>query len=438
MQIAENEKNNPAKAQDSRSLNHHEQIIYDHLINCVQNESPSQVLDRFRQLFIDGIGYPEMDLEATLYKIIANLENQQNFNYMISRCCYILINRWQIQPKSRNAIAELIELFAKCSGKFTGIATRSRLVKRLQEMTYNFTKSEDYKVLQRLVPTFNPTIYVGSKESSYPLGQLIARYPFLYDHCLLHEQSSAAEKQTIREIQIERQRQFEVKLSQYTLYLLRQLKVAKKIDLEIGDQVIKPVINPTLLTDEKLYLALKEFVGNVKDTYTYRDLAKEFLSQASQARSYAAFKSYLYEYLIDSVDPKYGKHQFNNRLYQHLKNLFSAKDSHKLDELLIMQTCSELFNFLVESPESPNYYLFVDLISNLGSRKTIGLLLKIALISNKVKPQLERRFSILFNYYESQTAEELRWLVHSLENLNVALVTNFGAVDVSFMKNQII
>jgi len=44
----------------------------------------------------------------------------------------------------------------------------------------------------------------------------------------------------------------------------------------------------------------------------------------------------------------------------------------------------------------------------------------------------------LFSYYESQTVEDLRWLVQSLENLNVALVTNFGAVDVSFIKNQIV
>ncbi|MGA9382105.1 MAG: hypothetical protein WBV73_25375 [Phormidium sp.] len=424
------------KPNNKQMKNSNEQIIYDHLINCVQNEPPAQTIDRFHQLFIDGIGYPEMEIEATLYKIIANLESQQDFNYIISRCCYILINRWQIQPKNRNAIAELIELFENSSSRFTGIATRSRLVQRLQELTTNFTQSEEYKVLRRLVPAFAPRISTVNQEAKYPLGQLISRYPFLYDHCLLEGESSSLQKQTVREIQEQRQKQFEVGLSQYTIYLLRQLKTAKKIDSEIGDQIIKPVRNPTLLTDEKLYLALKEFVGNVKDSYTYRDLAQDFLSQNSKNQNYRGFKSYLYEYLIDSVDPKYGKHQFNNRLHQHLKNLFPEKDSQKLNEGLIMETCSELFNFLVESPSHPNYYLFIDLLSNLGPRKTIGLLLKIALISQKVKPQLEKRFSILFSYYESQTVEDLRWLVQSLENLNVALVTNFGAVDVSFIKHS--
>jgi len=417
--------------------NNNEEIIYDHLISCVQNEAPAQIIERFQQLFIDGIGYPEMDIEAALYKLIANLENQQDFNYIISRCCYILINRWQMQPKNRNAIAELIELFENTSSRFTGIASRSRLVQRLQELTSNFTQSEEYKLLRRLVPAFTPKIITVNQEAKYPLGQLISHYPFLYDYSLLGGESSSLQKQTVRQIQEQRKKQFEIDLSQYTIYLLRHLKTAKKIDSEIGDKIIKPVKNPTLLTDEKLYLALQEFVGKVKDSYTYRDLAQDFLSQNSKNQNYRGFKSYLYEYLIDSVDPKYGKHQFNNRLYQYLKNLFPEKDSQKLNDILIMQTCSELFNFLIESPSNPNYYLFLDLIANLGPRRTIGLLLKIALISHKVKPILERRFSILFNHYESQTVEDLRWLVQSLENLNVALVTNFGAVDLSFVKHSI-
>lgn len=414
-----------------------EQIIYDHLINCVQNEQPAEIIERFHQLFIDGIGYPEREIEAALYKLIANLESQQEFNYIISRCCYILINRWQMQQKNSNVIVELIELFENSSSRFMGVATRSRLVQRLQELISNFTQSEEYKVLRRLVPAFAPRISTVNQEAKYSLGQLISRYPFLYDHCLLEGEISSLQKETVREIQGQRQKQFEVNLSQYTLYLLRQVKTTKKIDSEIGDKIIKPVKNPTLLTDEKLYLALQEFVGNVKDSYTYRDLAQDFLKQNGKNQNYRGFKSYLYEYLIDSVDPKYGKHQFNNRLYQHLKNLFPDKDSHKLNDVLIMQTCSELFNFLVESPAHPNYYLFLDLLANLGPRRTIGILLKIALLSRNVKPLLEKRFSILFNYYESQTVADLRWLVQSLENLNVALVTNFGEVDVSFIKHSI-
>ncbi|MEC4982909.1 MAG: hypothetical protein SAK42_02225, partial [Oscillatoria sp. PMC 1076.18] len=82
-------------------------------------------------------------------------------------------------------------------------------------------------------------------------------------------------------------------------------------------------------------------------------------------------------------------------------------------------------------------YLFIDLISNLGVARTMGLLLKIALLSRPLKPHLEKRFSILFNYYESQRVREISWLVYSLENLNVALVANFGAIDLSFLERNI-
>jgi hypothetical protein len=55
------------------------------------------------------------------------------------------------------------------------------------------------------------------------------------------------------------------------------------------------------------------------------------------------------------------------------------------------------------------------------------------LLCRKVKPYLEKRFSILFNHYESYSRDGVEWLIQALENLNVALSTNFGMVDLSYM-----
>ncbi|MFS8118395.1 MAG: AAA-like domain-containing protein, partial [Microcoleus sp.] len=44
-----------------------EQRLYDHILFCVEIESPPQVIERFRKLFIDGMGYPDRSIEATLY-----------------------------------------------------------------------------------------------------------------------------------------------------------------------------------------------------------------------------------------------------------------------------------------------------------------------------------------------------------------------------------
>jgi hypothetical protein len=91
---------------------------------------------------------------------------------------------------------------------------------------------------------------------------------------------------------------------------------------------------------------------------------------------------------------------------------------------------------VVESSHQPDHFIFVDLIANLGATPTIGLLLKIVLLCRKVKPYLEKRFSILFNHYESRIRDGIPWLVESLENLNIALSVHFGSADLSCL-NQI-
>ncbi|HEY9890191.1 MAG TPA: hypothetical protein V6D02_17420, partial [Candidatus Obscuribacterales bacterium] len=104
----------------------------------------------------------------------------------------------------------------------------------------------------------------------------------------------------------------------------------------------------------------------------------------------------------------------------------------RVNDFLVIRTCSQLLNFLVlESPGKPQHFVFIDLINNLGPLLTTGLLLKIVLLCRKVKPYLERRFSILFSHYETVSQNNVEWLVKMFENLNVALSVNFGTTDIS-------
>jgi hypothetical protein len=190
------------------------------------------------------------------------------------------------------------------------------------------------------------------------------------------------------------------------------------------------------LSARELGSALKQFVGKVQGNYTYRDVASSFLAHSNQTSSYKEFKEDLYEYLTASIDPAYGKRQFNDRLNAHLKNTLTISDAQKPTEFLILRTCSQLLNFLVvESPQRPHHFIFVDLITNLGATLTVGLLLKIVLLCRKVKPYLEKRFSILFNHYESSTIDGIPWLVQSLENWNIAASVHFGSADLSSLNS---
>lgn len=418
-----------------------EQILYKHLIEVVQRESPTQVLDRFRTLFIDGTSYPESEIVVAINRITASPQAEKEFTLILNRCCHILINRWQMHQKDRGAIAQLATLFKSPSSSSGDGVSLSPSSKRLQKLVQLFVESPEYQSLfhssKPALPNPNPTNQTLNIVNR-PLAQLISRYPYLYSHYLLSEGSSSEYQETVRQLQSERQRQFEINLSRYTTYLMRRIQTERQNSSTSTTQILKSVRNPTLLSDRELFLALKQFVGKAEGSYTYRELAQCFLTHTGNTQSYLAFKKDLYEYLITSIDPEYGRHQFNQRLYKHLQNTLSEFDSYRVNDLLLQRTCNQLFNFLLESPQRPEHLLFIDLISNIGPVQTTGLLLKIVLLSRQARPHLEKRFSLIFNHYESQAVSDITWFVKSLENLNIALNVNFGAVDLSFISQYLI
>ena len=405
-----------------------EQRLYDHIVSCVETESPAQVIERFQKLFIDGMGYPDREIEATLYSIVSVKRSDYDFKYILHRCCYIPINRWQLHSQNKLEIANLVALFKQPSPRF---GREFYIVKRLQEQIAFFTKSEEFQTLERVVKAVDREPEPQKEDTNSPLGELICRYPYLYGHSLLSKDSIEEDQQTIKKLEFQRQRQFERDLSQYLNYLVEPRNT------EIG--IVQPAANPTLLNDAELHLAVREFAGKVAGDRSYKESAQFFLRDARKTPSYGSFKVDLYEYLISSVEPEYGGRQFKNRLYKQIKNTLPENDSVKLNNQLLVGTCHQLFNLLVvENSQHPSHYVFYDLVYNLGPSRTMGLLLKLVLLSGQVKPELEKRFSILFNHYEGKPSDEIMWFVKSLENFNVALVVNFGKTDLSLVKQQLI
>ncbi|MCL6434267.1 MAG: hypothetical protein K6T90_08620 [Leptolyngbyaceae cyanobacterium HOT.MB2.61] len=421
----------------NRQIDQEEQQLYDHLLDLVQVELPSQMVGRFRALFIDGTGYPDPEIAAALDRITTSKTADQEFQYVLNRCCHILINRWQARPQLQAAIPELISIFESSPSRPTTEYSRSRSIRRLRELVKKFVESEQYVVLRRLAQVMAHSGENGSLAGSEPIGSLIRRYPYLYEHCLLSEGSTYEHQQTIKQLQARAQRQYEVDLSQYVTYQVRRSQIARTASPQTASRILQPVKNPTLLSDKELCVAIKQFAGRSQGSCTYRDMAQRFLTHSSQTQSFRSFKDDLYEYIIASVDPEYGKRRFNNQLYHQLKSTLPESDAQRVNDFLVVRTCSQLLNFLVvESLQKPQHYIFVDLISNIGPTLATGLLLKIVLICRKVKPYLEKRFSILFNHYETCARDAVQWLVQAMENLNVALSTNFSTIDLSFI-NQI-
>ena len=404
-----------------------EQHLYDHLLEKTRTEPPEALLNRFYALFIQGVGYSEHQVWQAIKQIVDSPKAEKEFKFILNRSCHILINHWLMQPRLHSAIPELIAQFEVVPGG----QPRSRTTKRLRTLVQQFKTTEQYAALQRLAQVLNQAPDWGTHASTKPLGTLIRRYPCLYEHNLLTQDSTEEQRHRVRQIRRQNQLQFERDLARYATHRLLNQSIVT------GDTILLPpapdarsIRNPTLLTDRQLDLALHHFGGKVDGSNTYRDLAHRFVTYSSHSSSFRSFKDDLYDYLTESIDPKYGNRQFNHRLHTVLKNALPEHDAEALNDVLMVGVCRRLLNFLVvDHPSHLNHGCFVDLTGNLGITTTIGLLLKVVLICRKVKPCLEKRLAILFNHYETCAREAVNWLVESLENLNVAFSINFGTLS---------
>ncbi|MDV3353556.1 hypothetical protein D0962_13675 [Leptolyngbyaceae cyanobacterium CCMR0082] len=415
----------------ARLVSPQEQVLYDHWLGCVDSERPDVLINRFNTLFIDGTGYGDYQVVTSLDKILLDSHADMYFHHILNRCCHILINRWQKNRDHQPAIAELVSLFEYAPSHAVREVSRARSVRRLREIVSQFRKTEQYLMLKRLVQVMERDSD-PSLRARQPLGTLIGRYPYLYEHCLLSEESPKEQQTHVRRMQHQAQKKVELDLSQYVNYRVRRSRLKREGLLEKQGQWLRPSNNPTLLSDRELVDSLQQFSGRDAHGRTYNDLALKFRSQCCETASFKSFKDDFYEYLVSGVDPAYGRQHFNNALYQNLKDIYPENDNQRLNDFLLVRTCSNLFNFLVVDPAgSHSHFVFIDLINNLGATLTTGLLLRILLLCRKVKPYLERRLSTLFNHYELAKQDSVGWLVKILETLNLALSLTFGHLDIS-------
>ncbi len=404
-----------------------EQIIYEHFLHIARTETPSSALAKFRTLFIDGVNYSDSRISATIETLAFEKTAEQNFPLMINRCCYIMVNHWQMHPSGKIPVANLVIMFDSLTNSRV---TYSRIVRRLRQLLDLYLKSDDFPKLKRLNAVLNG--FTGKMTvAEQPLGTLINRYPYLYQHSLVSEERTFENVETIKRVQRELRNQQETSLSQYLTYQVRRSRLIAQYGREAGND-LPAVLNPTLLSTKELGTAFGQFAGKAEGNATYKDLSRSFVSHLQMQPIIKTFKGDLYDYIVSGVDLSYGKRSFNDRLYKAIYNVSPDRDYQQLDEIGLLRTCSHVLNHLViESPNNPEHFVLMDMVSNLGAVFSTGILLKIVLICQKVKPLLESRLSILFHHYESSQCNGVPWLVKSLENWNVAGAIHFGKIDAS-------
>ena len=399
-----------------------EEQLYSYFLSHLKEDSPRQLLEDFRCLFIERRAFREVDVYLALEKIVRALDTEQ-FTHFFNRCCHILINYWQMYPKCHSAIPQLVSSLENLP---EALASNCSTANQLRHLVRQFVASEQYVKLERIARV------IDAKENGKNnlVGNLIHRYPYLYDHYLVSEDSPREHQQTVRHIKTDIERHFQVNLSQYVTYKVRLAQKASATTTMSPPRTIVPVSNPTLLSERELNKALKQFIGRGESGYTYKGLSQNFLNQISYTPNFGTFKDNLLQYLNSSLDSPYAQSSLTPKLYDYLQNLLPEYNNELPNELLISRTSSQLLNFLVvNNANNPQHYLFLDMVTNLGVTRTISLLVRLILISQNVKPYLEKRFSILFNHYESFSRDGVPWLIKSLEYLHIAFAVHFGKLN---------
>lgn len=419
------------------SINQKQEQIYQHLESCVQQEPPEKVVRRYQRLFVQGTSYEEPEIRELLEQLAKADEADDtglDFSSFMNRCCYIAINQWLKESReTQDYINELIRMFEQPP---SFLSAHSLLSRRIRERTIRFSKSNYLIKMQRLSNLLTTTEAV-QQDKSKPFSVILGRYPFLFQDCIFPYESYVETTQTLKIFQRNKERDFELSLANYITNQVRSSRLAKHFDsLVTQGDLVSPAPNPTLLKEPELIATLQHFISGVEGKSTYQDLAKRFLTHSSTAGTLKTYKKDLYEYLTSSISIPYGRRQFKKRMATHIKQTLKEWDGQKPNEQLTLRLANSLLKFLVvKSRYNIDHYFYLDLVTNLGPAQTVGLLLKILFLSEKIYPYLTSRFAILYDHYETTPRENVHWLFKSLETLNVALTIHRSAINVSYWRS---
>ncbi|OLP20066.1 hypothetical protein BST81_02170 [Leptolyngbya sp. 'hensonii'] len=408
--------------------------LYNHWLD-IKAESPHDLLRRFNDLFIEGVGYQDQEILQVRNRILNSPWSEQNFKHILNRCCYILINNWWSEEKIEihQATPRLVALF-KTKPVLPSTTPETDCLRKL---TQAFTQTQQYEMLEQRLRIDGGCLnrdQIGNDNSRQPISELVNRYPPLYPYYLQDDDTGDGKQYAIAQLQARREKQFEQHLSRYIINRLRHP------DTRMADD------NPTLLSDQQLTQAVKLFAGKAKGSRSYQDSARHFFASLDHAQSHFVVKQQIHNYLTTSIDPGYSDRHFNTWLHEQLNNALPHNDHHRPGESLLVKTCGHLLDALIAHPKnlsnsnhlSSNHVVFLDLNSNLGTTHTIGLVLKIVLLCRTVQTNLDaikarvaKRFAEMFKYYEVQVQGQVSWLTECLDNLMVAYAIHFGRGGVS-------
>lgn len=377
-------------ARPGLSLAQAQQVIYDFLLEIVKIWHPQDVLEEFRHLFVHHTDSVSSQTLPALH-VILFANNETEFRNTIKRCCYILVNNWEV-ARQFDAIQDLVDLF---SDPLIQRRTLSPTLKRLRHWLTRFLESEDFEELRLFAAR-----YAEERTLNRP-DDWTARYtPYLLVPQYINENNPVEQRQAARALSRRLKDKFKFDLAMYTAHS------------QSGQTRDRPVVNPTALGDSALRL-VKAIVAR-RGEFSYRNLARLFLEQIKES-SYGDFKKSLTCYLLYTVSGNPISKQIQEKLDARLVNLYTESDYEPWDSSLVLRTSNRVVDYLMTEDQTQPSPLFSMVLSQ-GNALTLAIiLLKLVLVSRQTLPYIETRIATLIRYYEQFPRSECQWVINFLE-----------------------
>lgn len=403
----------PRTSPPDMNLAQAQQVVYDFLLDIVKVWSPEDVLEEFRHLFVHHAESVSSQTIPALHLILfAN--DEVEFRNTLKRCCYILVNNWEL-ARQFEPIQALVDLF---TDPLLRRRTLSPTLKRLRKWLCNFVESQDFQDLKLFAARLSEERTLnrpGEWASRYTSYLLVPQY--------VDETNPIEQREAAKTLSRRLRDKFRFDLAMYTAHAQSSSPSPSH----------KPVQNPTTLGDGVLRL-IKAIVAKRGD-FSYKNLSRLFLEQ-THGGTYLAFKGSLTKYLLYTVRSNPICQQIESYLEAKLSSLYIEHDFDPLDPSLLLRTCNRMIDCLMtENHEMPSP-LFTLVLSQ-GNCLTLAIiLLKLILISRNSHLYLEVRIADLIRYYEAFPREQCQWVINFLEVFQVTFAICADNIEYNLVKVQ--
>lgn len=363
--------------------------IYQFFIDLVKTEHPDNVLDTFESIFIKFSD----DIDPIIkqkFKYLISQNQEQKFQELIKRTCYILINNWYVGRHSK-FVQKLIENLNKVRDE-GGWDDDNQDYIYLHNWLIDFLASSDYQDIQAVTQSS----YNKNWSDRYKTYLLVSQYA--------NPNNSWEHREVARNLSQQLKDKYKFELA---MYLSRS---------ESPTYPNQNLNNPTTLGTGIVTL-IKKAISS-QSVSKSKSKADKFLQQVDQVK-YREFKNDFYDYLISKFESKNPFNIISSRLNKMLNELGQKWSHRRINQTLRMRVCNQTLEFFTSSSNgdpSPNFLLSMRHTTHL----TLSIiLLKVILISPNSREHLDLCISRLITYYQNTDEQQCQTFIQFLEIFNL-------------------